>query len=233
MAATAQGRAQKVAHTTLHLLLDHLKFTLGRAAEDRVEPEDFFPVDTRLLVDLVGWTLEEVTMVGYTSWGEPLAARSIRAETIIMLLSSLSEEAKRFSLAHELGHVLLHTEIPDCNAGNVPRMLSMLHVSDKKRKVEYSGIEREAEIFARELLMPERAVRRHFRQLFSVDQFRASSELGEKLAPRANRNSPGNRRDVAEEIAKWSNSSTISLADFFGVSRRAMSSRLTGLYFVY
>lgn len=233
MAATVQGRAQKEAYETLLLLLDHHKSKLGLAGEDRLDPEEFFPVDTRLLVDLVEWTLQEVTMVGHTSWGEPLIARSIRAKTVIMLLSSLSEESKRYTLAHELGHVLLHTEIPDCNAGHLPRVLSMLSASDRKRKVQYSDIEKEAEIFARELLMPERAVRRHFRKLFGVDQLHASSGVARKFAPHAQQDRSVKLRATAKEFAKWSNSSGLSLAEFFGVSPRAMSNRLIGLYLVY
>jgi Zn-dependent peptidase ImmA (M78 family) len=232
MSIAVRQRAKQAAEDTLYRLLDYHKSNL-RSPEQRIEAEQFFPVNTRALVQLLGWTLEQVSMVGYASSGEPLAAKCIRGEKKIILLSTLADEQKQFSLAHELGHVLLHAEIPDCNAGSLPRVLSMLAASKKKRTEDFSEIEREAEVFARELLMPERAVRRQFRTLFGVDRLRAASGSTARFAPRSHRQHSVDVRDVAQELAKWANPGARSLAQFFGVGSKAISSRLIGLSLVY
>lgn len=232
MTVTVEERVKSEATAGLHRLLVHYK-SLGAAGQQRVEPDHFFPIDTRLLIELSGWTVDEVAMVGYSSRWEGLAAKCVMDEKRILLLRTLPDAAKRFTLAHELGHLVLHRQIPDCNCGgHFPRVLSMLSTS-RMARLEYPDSEREAEVYARELLMPGRAVRRHFHQLFGVDRLRASSGLAAKFAPRARQTRPLNLRAAAEEIAQWSDSPLSSLVDFFGVSSRAMSSRLIGLYLVY
>jgi Zn-dependent peptidase ImmA (M78 family) len=231
MAIALRDRASKEANATLHRLLDHQKTKLGVG---RVEPEQFFPVDAKAIVQLLGWTLEQVSSVGHAANGDPLAAKCVKAEKKILLLSTLPDDAKRFTLAHELAHVCLHTNIPDCNGGNnLPRVLSMLSASKRHQGTEYSDIEREAEVYARELLMPERAIRRHFHHLFSTDQLRASSALAAKFAPRSHKTWPINPRAVADEIANWTTTSRPSMTQFFGVSTRAMAGRLLGLHLIY
>jgi Zn-dependent peptidase ImmA (M78 family) len=233
MVASVNDKARSEAKGTLHLLLDDRKSSLGLDAQTRVEPEQFFPVDTKRIIQILGWSLEQVSMVGHSASGEPLLAKCVTAEKKIMLLNTLTEEVKRFTLAHEIGHVVLHTDIPECNGGNLPRMLSMLSAAKRKRGVEYSNIEREAEVYARELVMPQKAVRLHFRKLFGVDQFRAGSGFAAKFAPRPNQQHSVNFRSVAEEGTKWRNSSVPSLTEFFGVSARALAGRLIGLNLVY
>jgi Zn-dependent peptidase ImmA (M78 family) len=206
---------------------------MGRAAQDRVEPEEFFPVDLNVLVQLLGWSVQQVSMVGHTGTAEPLVARCIRAEKKIVLLASLPEPVKRYTLAHELGHAVLHSEIPDCNASSRPRLLSMLSNSTRYPNAQYSEIERQAEVFARELLMPERAVRRQFSQFFGVHQLHGFSETCRGFTPQAQRDRSVDVRQVAEEIANSRGTSGSSLADFFGVSGRAMSKRLVELCLVY
>lgn len=234
MTGTVQDRSHAEARTMLYRFLDHRKADLGLTADQGVKPEDFFPVDPQLLIELLGWTVQKVSMVGHTSSGEEFIAKCNKAEEKIVLLDRLSKEVERYTLAHELAHVLLHADIPDCNAGTIlTRPLSMLSASEKKVRGTYSKIEREAEVFARELLMPERAVRHHFQLLFGCDQLRASSDLGRKFAPQANKEYPVDLRAAATEIATWSAPLVFSLVNFFGVSQRAMRGRLIGLYLVY
>jgi hypothetical protein len=109
----------------------------------------------------------------------------------------------------------------------------MRSASNRREGIEFSAIEREAEVFARELLMPERAVRRQFRLLFGVEQLRAGSALAAKYIPAARGGRSQDLRALASQIAGWSNSEQLSIASFFGVSVRSMSSRLIGLSLVY
>ena len=233
MVMASHGRLYEEVNRLLHQLLEHRKSQLGLGPQDRLEPEQFFPVDIQLLLGLSGWTVTSVSMVGHTSSLEELGAKSIRAENTIMVSTALQEDAKRYTLAHELAHVVLHDQIPDCYAGNRPRMLSMLDASKRKRWMQYSDIEMEAEAFARELLMPERAVRRHFRKVFGVDRFRISSHYAQEYAPRAHKTQPVDPRAVADETARRSTSSAASMVEFFGVSPRAMRRRLVELRLVY
>jgi hypothetical protein len=232
MAAAAMDKAKTAANEMLHRLLDLRKIELGITEQQRVEPEQFFPVEPRVLLREIGWTLDQVDMVGHTSSGEEILAKCIKAEKRILVLGSLLDDVKRFTIAHELGHVRLHTDIPECNGGSLPRVQSMRSAAKKDRRDDFPVIEREAEVFARELLMPEKAVRHHFLKLFGLAQLRAASSASARFAPRAHKNRTKNVRDVAQEISKWASPSARSIADFFGVSPKSMSSRLLGLSLV-
>jgi Zn-dependent peptidase ImmA (M78 family) len=233
MTTAFQNRATREADVALHRLLQDKKDARSLGSNQRIEPEEFFPVEPRRLIELAGWTISSVATVGYTTAGEPLAAKCTGDEKTIWILRTLSPEAARYTLAHELGHVLMHTEIPDCDAGRRPRVLSMLGASKRKNSLQYSETEREAEIFARELLMPERAVRRHFRELFALDQLRAGSALVSSFA-NLPRSSEMDLRLVARELSQFDRRSSMhSLCKFFGVSTAAIASRLVGLHLVY
>lgn len=236
--------ANQQARAMLHRFLEHRRSELAIDAAQRILPSQFFPVDVRVLIQLAGWKVEQVSMVGHTSTYEPVAARCSKPEKTITLLSTLPDEVKRYTLAHELGHALLHAEIPDCNGGSLPRVMSMLSASSRGRGNDFGPLEREAEIFARELLMPEKAVRHHFRQLFRVDKIDASSGFAAQFAqaPRDKgrgrssfgvENARKQRKEVAEALATWRGSPDACLAEFFGVSRAAMASRLIGFQLVF
>lgn len=230
MGTPSTRKAIAAADEMLHRLLDRRKTELGL---QKVDPEQFFPVEPRGLLDSIGWTVEQVAMVGFTSTGEEILAKCIKANKTILVLGTLADDVKRYTVAHELGHVLLHTDIPDCNGGSLPRVQSMRAAAKKDRRDDFPAIEREAEIFARELLMPERAVRRHFAKLFGVDQLRAASPTTAKYLPQRQSKRVKDVREVAQEIARWTGPSGTSLAHFFGVSAKSMSSRLVGFSLVF
>lgn len=230
---TAYHRAKQEANSALHRLLQDKKVQRGLDVEQRVEPEEFFPVEPQRLIELQGWTISSVAMVGHTTTGEEVAAKCDANEKKITILCTLSPEAARYTLAHELGHVLMHGDIPNCDGGRRPRVLSMLGASKRNNAVQYSETEREAEIFARELLMPERALRRQFRALFGADELRAGAASTRRFAPNADSSANNDLRAFARDLAKYDHGSGRSLCEFFGVSASAIASRLIGLQLVY
>lgn len=95
--------------------------------------------------------------------------------TLIIINSNIiSEEKKRFTLAHEIGHFLLHDSL-DLHDDNSKSMNWFQHLENqaKRGKQEY-----EANDFAAELLMPEKI----FRKEFQGNYF--SPELLKKLSQR-------------------------------------------------
>lgn len=90
-----------------------------------------------------------------------------------------SEVRKRFTIAHELGHYILHRD-----KGNVMFMDKVLY---RKNSEEYNvkdeRLEKEANYFAANLLMPEAAVRKWFAKSEQTDFYEDSNikNLAEKF----------------------------------------------------
>jgi Zn-dependent peptidase ImmA (M78 family) len=145
-----------------------------------------------------------------------------------------TEERQRYTLAHELGHVVLHGASLACGE----QVFSMYRVSSERRLSRDRDPrqarlrEDEAERFAGHLLMPQQAVRAHFRRLFNKDRFPASSHtvLRRFSLPTSITSRPIEvRMQLAERVAIFHDDGMVSLADFFGVSKTAMGRRLREL----
>jgi Zn-dependent peptidase ImmA (M78 family) len=101
--------------------------------------------------------------------------------------------------------------------------------------------EREADVFAAELLMPEKAVQRKFKSIFDRDRIRSQSFLIEKLrdkdqvyARRRSRVDQSNPLNVARSLVTYKSApDQRSLVEFFGASVEAMSYRLIELNLVF
>jgi len=95
-------------------------------------------------------------------------------QTIIKINSSIfSKEKKRFALAHEIGHLLLHDTL-DLHNDNPNSMNWFQHFENqaKRGKQEY-----EANDFAAELLMPEKIFRKEFQgKRFTPDLLKVLSQ---------------------------------------------------------
>lgn len=129
--------------------------------------------------------------------------RHADGERLIGVNASHSPTRQRFSLAHELGHALLHfTSAPPENGDAVvDRPLEVLF-RDGVASLGTSKVEVDANTFAAELLMPRKLVERSFREL---------------LAERP-------RFDLDASIAE--------LARDFEVSTQAMTYRLVNLHLI-
>lgn len=103
-------------------------------------------------------------------------------EPVILLNTNQKLKRKRFSLAHELGHYVLHHR-----EGKVHVDKTVFFRNDIPNK-EDRRMEREANVFASELLMPENLVRKSFSSICSGeilysqwDQDELPSEMAEQF----------------------------------------------------
>jgi hypothetical protein len=151
-----------------------------------------------------------------------------RTKNCVLISARYPYTSQRFTLAHELAHLLLHPNI------------DVLH---RDRPVDGHTIrkdwrEREADWFAACLLMPARQVRRYFLQAFGCDSISAREELfafstDVKLARQARFESPRRLRslEIAQAVA-FGGRSIPQLSRVFGVTPRTMALRLEELNLV-
>lgn len=137
-----------------------------------------------------------------------------------------SGEAQRFTLAHELGHVVLHS-------GSSQHRDRALDGSAPSGPL--SAEEREADIFAAAFLMPEKQVRLEFARRFITVPFVLSDDaavgLGDTSSPSAQRPVP-RHADLDRRLASatyFHGAHFPSLAQHFQVSEAAMAIRIREL----
>lgn len=146
---------------------------IKKKASELLERSDIksAPIPIEKMAELVGATIRYKPLDNDLSG---MVQRVDETTAIIGINSTHSEVRKRFSIAHEIGHLLLHDE--------------NLHVDEKVRSVaqfrnEYSSLgvddgEIEANQFAAEILMPESLLRKDLEKM----QFRSPEEAVEELA---------------------------------------------------
>lgn len=140
----------------------------------------------------------------------------------VAISSRFVGELQRFTLAHELGHFVLH-------AGTGLHRDRALDGSGASRPS--SPQEREADYFAAAFLMPERLVRQEFERRFGTRRFELNEDTAFGLG---NGSSAGSRRrdDLHLRLARASHfhgRPFLSLAQQFQVSDGAMAIRLEEL----
>lgn len=143
-------------------------------------------------------------------------------ERIVRVSPAITDQERRFTTAHELGHVVLH---PHMTGLHRDRTLSgPSQRSDK--------LEREADAFASRFLMPAKMVLMRFRECFGTDVFRLNEDavFGLRLVSidQARRHLRC-QRDVSLALAttiSYMGASFESLSRFFRVSPPAMAIRL-------
>jgi Zn-dependent peptidase ImmA (M78 family) len=169
-----------------------------------------------------------VAGLGFADFGR----RSVQGKCLfedkkILIDSTAPEGARRFSLAHEIGHAVLHRNVRGSSCGGPPllnRTRSVQRGKVKDLEARIPQIELEADVFAAELLMPEKAVRRQFERIFSVDRLWIGTRTSRPL----------NLKEFSESVASQKPSDGFSsLTEFFDVSRQAMARRLRELRLVY
>jgi Zn-dependent peptidase ImmA (M78 family) len=120
-------------------------------------------LDPSIAAHLIGFNCEEVSSLGagYMN-GNPFEVAGIIDNKLkkIHISTQYPKEVQNFTLAHELGHAVLHRE-------------TGLH-RDRPMdgaKLSSNETEREADIFATAFLMPEKLMRSKFREFFLTDRF--------------------------------------------------------------
>lgn len=197
---------------------------------------EFFPVAVDLLVTKVlKWELEFVDLVGsqFTNDGQFIGPNHGEADPatrrILVSTGKGGEEEKRFTIAHEVGHAVLHADrlAPTNRTRSVRPVDRRAAMSPQPLQ---QRLEREADVFAAALLMPEKAVRTRFKELFAVDRMRIQALLDNVATVPNMRAGSYSLREQATEIARRkSRPEEKSLAEFFGVSSTAMAIRICEL----
>lgn len=227
------NRATQSAHATLQGWYAHLEQQRGT----HPTADEFYPLHVEALVPvLTGWRVERVPFI----FGETVHGQcDFEGQRILVPIDVQSDERARFSLAHELAHVLLHRRNPQaCGTGQYrgqPR--SVRYLTSKPPDV---ALEREADRFATELLMPSKAVRKQFNERYGTDRiWSGSSTVRQALAYEAKRPrfsdpaTPSVLQAAAALAGYTSDTSRASLTTYFGVSRTALAIRLVELELIY
>ncbi len=204
----------------------------------RIPPDPLAMCDPLIAIEkLHGFSVEEVyeipvrgMVAGVLDWQD----RTIQAATYF------GPNVYRFTLAHELGHLEMHSE--GVRYRDPPLRCSQEQRRNQRPTARHDNRyreEREAQIFAAEFLMPERLLKERFRQHFGVDRFDDSSAL-EEVAKRLRLKASDrvrasdlhglDRRKIANFVARSlpldPRKDPRSLADIFGVSPQAMTIQL-------
>lgn len=196
--------------------------------------DNFYPIDLDKLVSLLGWTFERVETAGYFNDGtiKDAITKFKDKKIIIGMHDGSSKQRIRFSIAHEIGHIRLHskekfTELPR------PRPLREKR-THTKRNGRYYDVE--ADRFATELLMPMRAVKYQFEKIFNTTEVITNTALARKITKKNKKefqyreiNDKKNLSKIAATYISDDFELQKSLVDFFDVSIAAMSNRLIEL----
>jgi Zn-dependent peptidase ImmA (M78 family) len=225
-----ENRASQQAHETLLKLYDLFKGELGRVPT----AEEFFPIKLDLIVSsILGWQLERVDTVGFSQDGQAALGRCDFEKHRILIARDGEKDKGRqtFTLAHEIGHALLHRHAP-CSTETLERPQSYRRIPENA--TDHRIREFQANSFARELLMPEKAVKRQLRSRFGRERLWIRLPIeGLKRTPLGS-DDEKDIKDFAESVARYNKESTsTTLAEFFGVSVAAMGRRLVELQLIY
>ncbi|MGH2397395.1 MAG: ImmA/IrrE family metallo-endopeptidase, partial [bacterium] len=216
-------------------LLQYYK-QLSEYSGKRLDADDFFPVQGEEMIRVVlQWQLEEVADVGWTVCHDRVRGRcDYDNKKILIAVDAVSGPGERnFTIAHEIGHAVLHGHMVGLG-GALNRTKSAGRRPLPELRSTGQRIEREANIFATELLMPEKSVRDRFERIFGRPAlWLGSSQIRSKLVGVRAMPEP-ELEQVAAFIAEYkAEHETRSLVGSFGVSRSAMALRLRELGLLY
>ena len=209
-----------------------LKELWGARLAGRGKPnvDEFFPIDADAVVRHIGWRLEEVTVAAYSLDPRESIQGYCDQSTKTIFLSTdkiRTPGQRRFTIAHEIGHARLHEGSPHRHYRKFPPPSKTREKSPPSLPQEVA-----ANVFAAELLMPGRTVRRRFKDRFGVDELWIGSAPAKKIAALGAFDTP-QLHPVAVAVANHTPQGERSLAAYFGVSPDAMGFRLETLRLVH
>ena len=199
---------------------------LGRKPSD----EEFFPVNLKKLAQLLlpEWKMLENQDLLHIDVSTPISGKADFEQKIIYL-DAVAEPRRRYTAAHELGHVFLKHGGCRLRRDYGPRSILRPDRLEPPDATEVNQ-EKKANAFAAELLMPERTVLREFRRRFGVDRLWIKSSQAQLVL----QSTYNNAADAATQLATSRYpSNSRPLTDFFGVSASAMRIRLLELSLVH
>jgi Zn-dependent peptidase ImmA (M78 family) len=206
---------------------------LSEEKNQKLTADQFFPIKFKDIIQYVlDWRLD---VMPFDQSNDAIGVSDFAARTIQVRDDAASSPQRAFTIAHEIGHIVLHNSTH--RYGDVAfRIASKSRPRFVHRDSAEIRRERDADIFATELLMPEKAVRNHFERIFTRRRLWSGSTTAARLLTEARRRrlpTAPSLTEVATTVASCEPDGNASLAAYFGVSRAAMSNRLIELGLVY
>jgi IrrE N-terminal-like domain len=198
---------------------------------------DILPIDPRLIAtEVLGLFYEEPYEIGVlpaqNSRLVEVAGMVERAAKRITVASKLQPTVRRFTGAHEIAHWLIHANRGDLRENPT--------TDEAVRSQFRSRHEREADLFAADLLMPPKAIEETFSRLFGapvdgnrIDDNQAFCLTGEKVSAwQMMKLTRDDRAKLIAEAISLTFKQPRSLSEIFGVSASAMAYQLLDLELV-
>jgi Zn-dependent peptidase ImmA (M78 family) len=136
--------------------------------------------------------------------------------------SRFSREVQNFTLAHELGHAILHQD----------QAVGMHRDKPFDGSYKRTGIELDADKFATKFLMPQKMLKLEFKNRFLTNQWHLDETTAFAFGRDLNELKKMSYRDLSKQLAKanfYNGIGFISLAAMFKVSIEAMAIRIEEL----
>lgn len=206
-----------------------------------LSPDEFFPIDLNKVISyIMNWELESVSDIGTDSNGQRLRGHCNYDKKLIQIaFEGISPGEKIFTAAHEIGHAVLHTDAHRTSPGSA-RKRTIRKVDKLITPAQERKMEREANMFASEILMPEKAVRDYFLRVFGREKIWVGSSKAQNIIKDFSQkiqkitSNLKNAKDFSPYFADYKKTrSNPSMREFFGVSRIAMSIRLLELKLIF
>lgn len=178
--------------------------------------------------ELFGFTASEHDSLGfYVDRFEKVGVAGIldRGKREIRISRDFAIPERRFTAAHEIGHLVLHPNI------------SILH-RDRAvtgSKIVRDRVEFEADKFAVYFLLPAKLIRAEFEERFLTQRFELNADTEFALGKRNLKNLKRSKRTLCRDLAQsiqFNGKFFISLAERFGVTVETMAIRLEELRIV-
>ena len=160
-------------------------FRIEKIANKILEAEKILkpPIKAEEIADFVyDLNFEEKNLNNYSNSGDVLAAIDINNKLIIINSSKkqelyANEGRKNFTIAHELGHYVLHRDITDSKFVDLQtKIIFCREVGNFNNKIE-----RQADLFAVYLLMPEKMVRDEYSKIKEPFNEKNLKQLADKF----------------------------------------------------
>jgi Zn-dependent peptidase ImmA (M78 family) len=215
------------ARTALLSLWEHLR----KDSHTKIDAFSMLPFDARIVVtEINGWRYEEFEDIGTVRLANgpvrEIAGILERSVKRIILAGKFPLYMKRFTLAHELGHLLLHPDLESLREAP--------SIGDRRYRKPLK--EREADLFAAEFQMPTKMVRDLFVRRFgqpidasSIDEEVAFYFGDGHSADELRRMQPIERAKIFASVPSLITSDSRPLNDIFGVSPIALAIQLLDL----
>ncbi|MGO9265544.1 MAG: ImmA/IrrE family metallo-endopeptidase [Candidatus Binataceae bacterium] len=200
----------------------------------KIEVNNLLPIEPKWVFGssnlFPNWSFEEPIEIGASATsGREIAGALDRVARKLEVASNLAAHIRRFTGAHELGHLILHPALVSLREAP----LTEFNIRDQETILT----EREANVFAAELIMPTRLVRESFERRFGQIIDRASISPDEAFYFTNDKFSVSDLRKkdpvalamIIAQASSFTTSDSRALTDVFGVSPIAMAIQLVDL----